>query len=80
MGLEELESRLAPTAGLSGNQPILQSYGQLPISFEANAGQTDAPGATWHTAAAGVTFLATGAVLNLQKDASVTAGGPAKRH
>ena len=41
--LELLEDRLAPASGLSaGNQDLLQSYGQLPLSFEANQGQTDA--------------------------------------
>ncbi|HWY85842.1 MAG TPA: hypothetical protein VNX28_03905, partial [Gemmataceae bacterium] len=41
--LEELENRLVPAVGITGGtQQLLQAYGQLPISFEANAGQTDA--------------------------------------
>jgi Planctomycete extracellular len=39
--LEALESRLAP-ATITGGSELLGAYGQLPLSFEANQGQTSA--------------------------------------
>ena len=76
--LEQLECRLAPDASLTSvNQQILSAYGQLPISFEANAGQT----------AAQVQYLAHGsgyslfltsnsAVLSLPQPTSAPANSP----
>src|SRR5438105_2608461 len=71
--LECLEDRLAPTAGLTaGNQQLLQSYGQLPISFEVNAGQTDAQVRYLAHGSGYALFLtSTGAVLNLENVAAV---------
>src|SRR6266404_5249962 len=68
--VECLEDRCLPATSLTG----LAAYGQLPLSFEANQGQTDAQ----------VNFLARGngyalfltpgqAVLNLQKPAAAGA-------
>jgi hypothetical protein len=71
--LEALESRLAPAGGLSNNQQLLQSYGQMPISFEANAGQTNAQVQYLaHGSGYAVFLTPTGAVLSLEKDAAVT--------
>ncbi len=39
---EPLEDRTAPSATNPGTEQLLQSYGQIPLSFEANQGQTDA--------------------------------------
>jgi protocatechuate 3,4-dioxygenase beta subunit len=39
--LEQLETRLVPAA-LTGNNQLVQAYGQLPLSFEANQGQAGA--------------------------------------
>ena len=50
------------------NQQLLQSYGQLPLSFEANAGQTDCPGAIPGAGSGYALFLtSTSAVLSLEK-------------
>src|SRR5438132_11673575 len=68
--LEHLEDRCLPATSLTG----LAAYGQLPLSFEANQGQTDAQ----------VNFLARGngyalfltpgqAVLSLQKPSTAAA-------
>ena len=63
-----MESRLAPSGGLSSNQQLLQSYGQMPISFEANAGQTDAQVQYLAHGSGYALFLtATGAVLSLEQ-------------
>jgi hypothetical protein len=74
--VEELESRLAPTTGLTaGNQQLLQSY-QLPISFEANAGQTDAQVRYLARGSGyGLFLTATGAVLSLETPATPPLGG-----
>jgi len=73
--IEELESRLAPAAGLTaGNQQLLQAYGQLPISFEVNAGQTNAQVQYLAHGSGYALFLkSTGAVLSLQQS---TAAAP----
>jgi hypothetical protein len=73
--LEFLEDRLAPAAGLTGsNQALLQSYGQMPISFEANAGQTDAQVQYLARGSGYALFLtSTSAVLNLEKVAATAA-------
>jgi hypothetical protein len=70
--LEELEDRLAPAAILTaGNAQFLQTYGQMPISFEANAGQTDAQVRYLAHGSGYALFLtSTGAVLRLQKSAA----------
>ncbi len=75
--LEELEDRLAPTTGLSAsNQALLQSYGQLPISFEANVGQTDSQVQYLaHGSGYGLFLAATGAVLNLQTPTAPPSSG-----
>jgi hypothetical protein len=75
--VEELESRLAPTAGLTaGNQQLLQAYGQLPISFEANAGQTDAQVRYLARGSGyGLFLTATGAVLSLEAPAAPPVDG-----
>ena len=67
--LEFLEDRLAPATGLaSSNQQLLQSYGNLPISFEANAGQTDAAVQYLARGNGYALFLtSTSAVLDLEK-------------
>ncbi len=71
---ECLEDRLAPTTGLTAsNQQLLQTYGQLPLSFEANAGQTAAQVQYLSHGSGYALFLtSTSAVLNLQ---TPTAGG-----
>ncbi len=79
LNLERLESRTLLSGGSAGDQ-LQAAYGQLPLSFEANQGQTDAQ----------VRFLARGsgyglfltpteAVLSLQKPAATdsTQAGPA---
>src|SRR4051794_36235555 len=44
--LEPLEDRMCPTAGAvhaaTGPSPAVESFGRLPLAFEANVGQTDA--------------------------------------
>ncbi len=40
--VETLEDRTAPSATNPATEQLLQSYGQIPLSFEANQGQTDA--------------------------------------
>jgi hypothetical protein len=72
--LEQLEDRLAPAVGLTGSdQQLLQAYGQLPLSFEANTGQTDAQ-VRYLSRGSGYTLFLTssGAVLDLEKP---TGGG-----
>ncbi len=77
--LEQLEDRLAPATGLTGgNQALMQSYGQLPISFEANVGQTDAQVQYLARGSGYALFLtSTGAVLNLQSQSSGEPGASA---
>jgi hypothetical protein len=41
--LEPLEDRTVPSGTTAGNSQVLQAYGQLPLTFEANRGQTAAP-------------------------------------
>jgi hypothetical protein len=80
LGLEILEDRMAPAAGLtSGNQQLLSAYGQLPLSFEANQGQTAAQ-VQYLTRGNGYSLFLTssGAVLSLVKPASTDAAADAK--
>src|SRR5579862_9062509 len=70
--LELMEDRLAPATGLTGSNPqLLQSYGQLPMSFEANAGQTNAQ-VQFLAHGSGYAFFltSTGAVLSLETPSS----------
>jgi Bacterial Ig-like domain (group 3)/Beta-propeller repeat len=68
--LERLEDRLPPAAGLaSSNQQLLSAYGQLPLSFEANQGQTAAQVQYFTHSAGGTLFLTSNsAVLTLQSN------------
>jgi hypothetical protein len=69
---ESLEDRLAPTAATASNQELLQSYGQLPMSFEVNAGQTDGRVRYLARGSGYALFLTSmGAVLNLESVAAV---------
>src|SRR5438105_15847041 len=77
--LEELETRLAPTTGLSAdNQQLLQAYGRLPLSFEANAGQATSQVQYLSRGSGYALFLTpTSAVLSLQTPtAPPTPGSP----
>jgi Beta-propeller repeat len=68
--LESLEDRLPPAAGLaSTDQQLLSAYGQLPLSFEANQGQSAAPVKFFTHTGGGTLFLTSaGAVLTLQSN------------
>jgi len=75
--LERLEDRLAPAAGLtSGKEQLLSAYGQLPLSFEANQGQTDAQ-VKFLTQGSGYSMFltASGAVMSLAKPDAATTDG-----
>src|SRR6266571_1913252 len=67
--LEELEDRVVPSASL-------EAYGQLPLSFEANQGQT-APQVDFLSRGNGYALFLTPsqAVLTLQKPAAPDTGG-----
>jgi hypothetical protein len=73
--LDSLQHRLAPTAAPpAGNQQLEQAYGQLPINFELNAGQTDGQVRYLARGNGYALFLtSTGAVLNLQSASGVSA-------
>ncbi len=83
--LEQLEDRLVPATALTtSSEALLQAYGQLPISFEANAGQTNAPVQYLAHGSGYALFLtSTSAVLSLQTPvapavpSSSTAAAPA---
>ncbi len=66
-GIDRLEDRLPPAAGLAAsNAQLLSAYGQLPLSFEANEGQTAAQVRFLTHANGGTLFLTSGgAVLSL---------------
>jgi hypothetical protein len=71
MYLERLEERTTPTVGaLGAEQHLGQAYGQLPLSFEANAGQADAQ-VQYLSRGTGYSLALTpgGAFLNLHKSA-----------
>ena len=71
--LELLEDRLAP-ASVAGTQPQA-AYGQLPISFEANVGQTDASVQFLAHGSGYALFLTPGgAVLSLTQPAAAPTG------
>jgi Bacterial Ig-like domain (group 3)/Beta-propeller repeat len=67
LSLERLEDRLSPAGGLaSSNQQLLSAYGQLPLSFEANQGQTAAQVQFFTHTGGGTLFLTSNsAVLSL---------------
>src|SRR5262249_36135726 len=69
--LEALEERLTPAF-----QPqLLASFGQVPLGFEVNAGQTDARAQFLAHGSGYALFLtSTGAVLNLQNNTPVAGG------
>jgi Beta-propeller repeat len=73
-GMERLEDRLSPAAGLAAsNSQLLADYGQLPLSFEANEGQTAAQVRFLTQANGGTLFLtSSGAVLSLTKPVGQT--------
>jgi len=59
------------------NQQLLQAYGQTPLSFEANTGQTAAQVQYLTRGSGYALFLtSTGAVLSLEKGAAANAGTP----
>jgi Bacterial Ig-like domain (group 3)/Beta-propeller repeat len=70
--IERLEDRLPPAAGLaSSNQQLLSAYGQLPLSFEANQGQSAAQVQYFTHTNGGTLFLTSNsAVLTLQSNNS----------
>jgi hypothetical protein len=76
LSLESLEDRLLLDASPASTGQLLQAYGQLPLSFEANQGQTAAP-VNYLTRGDGYTLFLTPsqAVLELQKPAPRAAGG-----
>ena len=72
--VEMLEDRLAPAGGLSAaNQQIVDAYGQIPLSFVANVGQTD-PQVNYLSRGSGYTLFLTPtqAVLDLSKPTAPT--------
>src|SRR4051812_41004622 len=74
IGVESLEGRRLLTAG-TGSDALLQSYGQLPLGFEANVGQTDARVAFLSRGDGYPLFLAPDeAVLSLRGPAPADAG------
>jgi hypothetical protein len=76
--LEALEDRMAPAAVTpAANAQLSQRYWQMPISFEVNAGQTDAQVRYLAHGSGYALFLtSTGAVLNLE---NVAAAGPTRK-
>ena len=70
---EVLEDRTAPSATNPATQQLLQNYGQIPLSFEANQGQTASQVNFLSQGSGYALFLTpTGAVLNLQTPAGST--------
>ncbi len=68
--VETLEDRTAPSATSPGTEQLLQNYGQIPLSFEANQGQTDAQVNFLSRGSGYALFLTPSeAVLSLQKPA-----------
>src|SRR5437899_12587886 len=67
--LELLEDRLTPAAGLTGsNQQLLDAYGQLPLSFEVNNGQTNSEVQYLSRGSGYALFLtSSGSVLSLEE-------------
>ncbi|HXP86428.1 MAG TPA: SBBP repeat-containing protein [Bryobacteraceae bacterium] len=64
-------------AGLAAQEHVVQSYAKLPLSFEANRGQTDAQ-AKFISRGNGYTLFLTGneAVLALRRPSGKASGGP----
>jgi hypothetical protein len=76
--LEVLEDRTLLSGTTAGNAQLLQEYGQLPLSFEANEGQTAAPVNFLSRGNGYALFLTPGqAVLELQKPAASGTSGSA---
>ena len=75
---EQLEDRRLLAVDPSAATPVQSDYGQLPLSFEANQGQTDSR-VDFLARGAGYTMFLTGdgAVLDLQQAASSPASGNA---
>src|SRR5207302_4083868 len=66
--LEQLEDRTLLDGSAAGTNPLLQAYGQIPLSFEANQGQTDSAVNFLSRGSGYSLFLTpTEAVLSLQK-------------
>ena len=76
--VEILESRRLLSIGGASNEQLAQAYGQIPLSFEANQGQTDAQVPFLAHGDGYALFLtSTAAVLSLQKPAELGTGSPA---
>jgi hypothetical protein len=76
--LEVLEDRTLLSGATAGNAQLLQEYGQLPLSFEANEGQTAAQVNFLSRGNGYALFLTPGqAVLELQKPAASGTSGSA---
>ena len=74
--LECLEDRTLLSLAGASNDQILQAYGQLPLSFEVNQGQTDAQVDFLSQGSGYTLFLTpTEAVLSLQKPAPAAGDG-----
>jgi hypothetical protein len=72
--IEELEDLTTPTTGLSpADQQLVAAYGQLPLSFEPNQGQTAAQVQYLSQGSGYTLFLtSTGSVLSLQQPVDAT--------
>ena len=74
LAVEAMEDRSVPAAGLpAADAHLLAAYGQVPLSFEANQGQTAAQ-VQYLTRGSGYSLFltATGSVLSLQPPAAAT--------
>jgi hypothetical protein len=72
---ERLEDRTLLDGGAAGTSQLLQAYGQIPLSFEANQGQTDAcVNFLSHGSGYGLFLTPTEAILSLSKPAAQGAG------
>ena len=77
---ELLEDRTAPSATSPATEQLLQSYGQIPLSFEANQGQT-ASQVNFLSRGSGYALFLTSseAVLSLQQAAPSTTSNSVAR-
>jgi len=74
--LERLEDRTLLSLAGASNDQVLQAYGQIPLSFEVNQGQTAAQVDFLSQGSGYALFLTpTGTVLSLQKPAPAAGGG-----
>jgi hypothetical protein len=73
--LERLEARELPSTGPLSTDQVQAAYGQIPLSFEVNQGQTD-PQVRFlsHGSGYALFLTPTEAVLRLQKPAAPAAG------